>query len=220
MFLVFALILLVAIGSYGYLLSKMNTIKNNPALNTPTPTITPKGQMTPMLDPKEFADENITFFYPGVLEVNDSTEGVTTWNSIASGTIVTEKAMQLALKTVPFEPPTNIYKTNFFAIDDIQERDINGVTILEYTINCGPGCSYRLDQFKQADSYYQLSFLIAGPGLSPRAEQILATLKSMSPTPTNPPAGGQKACTMEAKLCSDGSSVGRSGPNCEFTPCP
>lgn len=30
----------------------------------------------------------------------------------------------------------------------------------------------------------------------------------------------QKACTMEAKLCPDGSSVGRTGPNCEFTPCP
>lgn len=28
------------------------------------------------------------------------------------------------------------------------------------------------------------------------------------------------ACTMEAKLCSDGSAVGRTGPNCEFAKCP
>jgi len=28
------------------------------------------------------------------------------------------------------------------------------------------------------------------------------------------------ACTMEAKICPDGSTVGRSGPNCEFDPCP
>lgn len=28
------------------------------------------------------------------------------------------------------------------------------------------------------------------------------------------------ACTMEAKICPDGSSVGRVGPNCEFAPCP
>ncbi len=28
------------------------------------------------------------------------------------------------------------------------------------------------------------------------------------------------ACTMEAKLCPDGSYVGRSGPKCEFTACP
>ncbi|MDO8521450.1 MAG: hypothetical protein Q7S52_05010 [bacterium] len=28
------------------------------------------------------------------------------------------------------------------------------------------------------------------------------------------------ACTMEAKLCPDGSAVGRTGPNCEFAECP
>ena len=28
------------------------------------------------------------------------------------------------------------------------------------------------------------------------------------------------ACTMEAKLCPDGSYVSRQGPNCEFAPCP
>ncbi|MFA6304391.1 MAG: Gmad2 immunoglobulin-like domain-containing protein [Patescibacteria group bacterium] len=30
----------------------------------------------------------------------------------------------------------------------------------------------------------------------------------------------QAGCTMEAKLCPDGSAVGRSGPNCEFSACP
>ncbi|KKR80855.1 MAG: hypothetical protein UU73_C0002G0160 [Candidatus Daviesbacteria bacterium GW2011_GWA1_41_61] len=29
-----------------------------------------------------------------------------------------------------------------------------------------------------------------------------------------------QACTQEAKQCPDGSFVGRSGPNCEFAPCP
>lgn len=28
------------------------------------------------------------------------------------------------------------------------------------------------------------------------------------------------ACTEEAKVCPNGSLVGRSGPKCEFTPCP
>lgn len=31
---------------------------------------------------------------------------------------------------------------------------------------------------------------------------------------------GMVACTMEAKLCPDGSAVGRQGPNCEFAKCP
>lgn len=34
-------------------------------------------------------------------------------------------------------------------------------------------------------------------------------------------SGGQiVACTMDAKICPDGTAVGRSGPNCEFSPCP
>jgi len=35
---------------------------------------------------------------------------------------------------------------------------------------------------------------------------------------TNPP--DSKACTEEAKVCPDGSSVARSGPDCEFAECP
>lgn len=31
---------------------------------------------------------------------------------------------------------------------------------------------------------------------------------------------GPVACTMEAKVCPDGSAVGREGPRCEFAPCP
>lgn len=30
----------------------------------------------------------------------------------------------------------------------------------------------------------------------------------------------QRACTLEAKQCPDGSFVGRTGPNCEFAACP
>ena len=36
----------------------------------------------------------------------------------------------------------------------------------------------------------------------------------------NKNGSGQVACTMEAKMCPDGSAVGRQGPNCEFAPCP
>ena len=33
-------------------------------------------------------------------------------------------------------------------------------------------------------------------------------------------APAPKACTMEAKICPDGSAVGRVAPNCDFAPCP
>ncbi|MEK7635180.1 MAG: hypothetical protein AAB446_01985 [Patescibacteria group bacterium] len=44
-----------------------------------------------------------------------------------------------------------------------------------------------------------------------------------NPSPTeykNPNEKEPVACTMEARLCPDGSYVGRTGPNCEFTDCP
>jgi hypothetical protein len=37
---------------------------------------------------------------------------------------------------------------------------------------------------------------------------------------TNQKDTGGIACTMEAKICPDGSAVGRTGPNCEFAECP
>lgn len=37
------------------------------------------------------------------------------------------------------------------------------------------------------------------------------------PSPDGPEGPG---CTEDAKLCPDGSAVGRSGPDCEFDPCP
>jgi hypothetical protein len=33
------------------------------------------------------------------------------------------------------------------------------------------------------------------------------------------PIGGGGGCTLEAKICPNGKSVGRTGPNCEFAPC-
>lgn len=48
--------------------------------------------------------------------------------------------------------------------------------------------------------------LIAGVGF------WVANNRAESPSP--------KACTLEAKICPDGSAVGRVGPDCEFAPCP
>ncbi|MFZ2167439.1 MAG: hypothetical protein WAV50_01055 [Minisyncoccia bacterium] len=47
---------------------------------------------------------------------------------------------------------------------------------------------------------------------------VVATLWVTSVRTVNAP--GPQACTMEAKLCPDGSAVGRTGPNCEFAECP
>lgn len=41
------------------------------------------------------------------------------------------------------------------------------------------------------------------------------------PKPDNRPnPDDMMMCTMEVKLCPDGTGVGRTGPKCEFAPCP
>lgn len=46
-------------------------------------------------------------------------------------------------------------------------------------------------------------------------------LQNTSPSPIVPGRNDDTVfCTMEAKLCPDGSYVGRQGPKCEFAPCP
>lgn len=42
-------------------------------------------------------------------------------------------------------------------------------------------------------------------------------LRPATPTAPEVPMG---VCTMEAKICSDGSAVGRIPPDCAFAPCP
>ncbi|MDC0670363.1 hypothetical protein [Nannocystis radixulma] len=47
---------------------------------------------------------------------------------------------------------------------------------------------------------------------------VSACAGKSNPPPTEDP--GVKACTKEAKVCPDGSIVGRTGPDCEFAACP
>ena len=52
---------------------------------------------------------------------------------------------------------------------------------------------------------------------------MIAQTSDMCPAPTKKPVvpqEGNPMCTLDAKLCPDGSYVSRSGPNCEFSTCP
>lgn len=48
----------------------------------------------------------------------------------------------------------------------------------------------------------------------------IAPVTKTEPKPIAPKPGTSVACSMEAKLCPDGSGVGRTGPACEFAACP
>ena len=59
------------------------------------------------------------------------------------------------------------------------------------------------DQLENAFKSVISSFSFATPSATP------------TPVPSSP-----LSCTMEAKICPDGSTVGRQGPRCQFAPCP
>ena len=46
---------------------------------------------------------------------------------------------------------------------------------------------------------------------------IYCTMRACAPADPSDPA---QPCTDEAKVCADGSTVARTGPSCEFAPCP
>jgi len=64
---------------------------------------------------------------------------------------------------------------------------------------------------------FSASFIIISVLLFLGGVVVGSLLVQKSRTPLKPPSA---ACTTEAKLCPDGASVGRTGPNCEFAPCP
>lgn len=49
---------------------------------------------------------------------------------------------------------------------------------------------------------------------------LLATLAWLMYNEYAVPTAHEVVCTAEAMICPDGSTVGRQGPQCEFTPCP
>lgn len=68
---------------------------------------------------------------------------------------------------------------------------------------------------------YYLGFM-QGRGQFTESEILPEPPSADRQTPTKPmrPSDRGVACTMDAKICPDGSAVGRVPPSCEFAPCP
>ncbi len=87
-----------------------------------------------------------------------------------------------------------------------------------YSVDFSPTLKYYYLSSPDGENIVVISRVYANQSFLTIFDQILSTFKfleSISPGPTTT----SKACTLEAKVCPDGSSVGRTGPNCEFSPC-
>jgi len=91
-----------------------------------------------------------------------------------------------------------------------------------YFTDSQAGCGAKI--WKEGNTFYS----DVASGKAPQAaqdwfdtfDQVLSTFKFFNATGSAAATPAAVACTLEAKICPDGSSVGRTGPNCEFAPCP
>ncbi|HJY98465.1 MAG TPA: PsbP-related protein [Patescibacteria group bacterium] len=105
----------------------------------------------------------------------------------------------------------NLYKFQF-------ENTTNDTTIIGVT----DALTNSIGVFEIQDKTYSITLRYPNnyaekAELEREFDLILSTFKL---NPTGTPSASPVACTLEAKICPDGTAVGRSGPNCEFAPCP
>jgi len=107
---------------------------------------------------------------------------------------------------------TTPYATNIKDVKDYNNGEISGVS---YILR-GHRDSFEIE-YVTSDKF--LHFSSNSEGTAPEGEarelldQILSTFKFTDQNDT-------VVCTQDAKLCPNGSYVSRTGPKCEFTPCP
>jgi hypothetical protein len=104
----------------------------------------------------------------------------------------------------------------------------NGITILSMAVFILLSLGvivflyYQNQQLKSIVSSYQKVQLTptSVPTSTPMVFETASPSASPKSTKISTPSAKLKACTMDAKVCPNGISVGRTGPNCEFAPCP
>ena len=107
----------------------------------------------------------------------------------------------------PFQPIGNIKK-----LTNLE----NGGSIFEESPINPNEASYYIAIWKNNDNIHVLKVFAINNVLTDNKISFEQMVKSY--IFNNLP--NETACTMDAKICPDGSAVGRSGPKCEFAPCP
>lgn len=111
-------------------------------------------------------------------------------------------------------------------LEETAQKVDPAVDFTKLTIDLHEAIKYHNSVFILKDDYvYFVGFIFNGNSTNKYDrdlifDQIISTFKFIEATSSASPTATQTACTMEAKICPDGTSVGRTGPNCEFDACP
>lgn len=106
-------------------------------------------------------------------------------------------------------------------ISSFMETEIDGTKALKYDESCLG--DYTIYLVSKDQKIYEISELYVGEtsdqsNYKKITDLITSTFKFLDAS--NASSSLPVVCTADAKLCPDGSSVGRSGPKCEFSACP
>ena len=137
-------------------------------------------------------------------------DGFTLWATTDTRTASFDKYLDnelVAMSGSPFVTNKNLTKTRL---------NISGIT--GYFIESSQTITYYYILSPDSKTVIVFSRIYANPSFLPAFDQILSTFKFIGPAAS--PSASPVACTQEVKICPNGSYVGRTGPNCEFAPCP
>jgi len=218
-----ALFVLLSLGAVAFLYYQNQQLKSMLAGYQNVPSPTPSATADPTASWKTYTNTKQTFSFK-----TSSLEAITmdyktfaTKAKSAQGTIL---VLETAHYTTKMAECTSLPATKDCFVDSsawgqsekIRNITLGGISATSYYINDATiGEPIHIVE-TISSPYIQIATVVGGPGLDEIFDQILSTFKFIEASPT-PSA---KACTQEAKLCPDGTSVGRTGPNCEFAPCP
>lgn len=246
----FILPLIVAIGFSLYLLAQtFNTHSDTVGPSKPAAIakVTPTPTINPVANWKKYENVkyNFSFSYPDTdgLVLNENTKSINKLSpqSLYEVTLSYPNSDQV-LSFIVFPNPKELsaqdwWEANYNTYFRNQKSHIDGAPLLQKDFNLskkkfGNNKLLFAENSQLFASPYFLSndiYMIEIISSLPQAvtTQILSTFKSEVPTPTGnlskvtPTTTGKDViCTLEAKLCPDGTYVSRTGPNCEFAACP
>ncbi len=222
-----AVFVLMSLGAIVFLYYQNQQLKNLlSSYQTPPPSSQPIPTQNPTEDWQTYTNTKlgVQFKYPATLKGMDTSivESASNPNHI-SLSVPEADVMNFELYVI-----RNIGTINWYskAYGEANQKTptppslltgpvINGYPSLTQTFNLDPFGPITHIFIEKGKDLYTATY---PEGSTALPNQILSTFKFIGPTAS--PSAKPVACTLEAKLCPDGSSVGRTGPNCEFAPCP
>ncbi len=236
---IFLLVSLASLIGAAYVLKIENDSKNPPppvsqnknSQKTPTPTSKPVSK-----NPLYTSVYNWQINYPPSLKIRESpaqelqsnvleqvnfsvvgktqTEGTEFFDGMSLGVAVAQKQPNESLQS--FADRISKQDAEVATRDYFREITVNGSKGYTAQINgLGTYVHIFLPRGDDTNTALWITYMSVGPDKTTYDQMIKEMLETFTVKSTE-----EKACTMEAKLCPDGSSVGRQGPTCEFAACP